>query len=191
LSVTGCNDYGKLLMQGADPDVSVRAVFRPLLSTTLLLVTATLAPSSHAQTTPEQVAELRTSSLLKQLEHIAASRDMRPCEALARFGQFKPFEGALDPWGQRIVFGCENDTLRVQSPGPDGQLGTADDIVSGSRAVALGTPRAARTAAPTAASAQATAAASGGRRSNRGAGGVLLFLVAGLVAWVVVSDSQS
>jgi hypothetical protein len=167
-------------------------VFRPVIALACFISVLGISAPSTAATTPEQIAALRTGSLLKQLEHIATAREMGPCEALMRFSRVKPFDGALDPWGYKIVYGCENGRIRVQSVGADGALGTSDDIISGSSDVPLGLrplraarkPPVAKPAAPNETDASAE------RLKRRGAGALFLF-VAGLVAWVVVSESRS
>ena len=35
-----------------------------------------------------------------------------------------------DPWGRNLVFDCGDDHATVVSPGPDGELGTDDDVTA-------------------------------------------------------------
>ncbi len=45
-------------------------------------------------------------------------------------GDYSNFDIRHDPWGNRYVIACDERDAIVISPGPDGRLGTADDIFS-------------------------------------------------------------
>ncbi len=85
---------------------------------------------------PPDDAAQRTAIELKHLAYEAfpawlASDPRRVCPtSLADLADFASHPEMLDAWGWHLVMRCEQQHFVVGSPGPDGMLGTDDDIWS-------------------------------------------------------------
>jgi hypothetical protein len=147
------------------------------------IILAIATPSIAGAQTPtiEDRAQRRTDALLQQLTHVAEARGITPCQAYERFHTVRPFEGALDPWGRPIEFECRNGVLVVRSAGSDAKIGTRDDVVSGALPGVTDLPTAE-------ASATSPRSAAPCRIPFLP---LTLFFVAGIAAWVLVSDLRS
>lgn len=65
-----------------------------------------------------------------------ATRDPDRCPTLAELvgdRVLDPSTAQLDPWGHPYAIACGTDGVGVRSSGPDGQGGTADDVVATNR----------------------------------------------------------
>jgi hypothetical protein len=51
-----------------------------------------------------------------------------------------PWLSTCDPWGHRVAFIPRGDEFELRSAGPDGAIGTADDLVQGGRFIVKATP---------------------------------------------------
>lgn len=100
-----------------------------------MAVAVALTPQARAHTTACEKAKVALSTLDGSLRlHLAEHGKLPPQQewisALVRARAIRGIEDARDPWGYDYVFlpGHGND-YDLRSVGPDGELGTDDDLV--------------------------------------------------------------
>ena len=88
--------------------------------------------AAETQSWPEPAAraEYRLTMLAERLTGFVRDKQKRPLR-LFEFADSVaevPWLSTCDPWGHRVVFNPRGDEFELRSAGPDGVIGTADDI---------------------------------------------------------------
>lgn len=71
-----------------------------------------------------QIAVVRSAAQMYRLDKPSAC----PTAATLRAEGFVDAKAESDPWGHPLAISCEGNSVTVIVPGPDGKVGTADDI---------------------------------------------------------------
>lgn len=71
-----------------------------------------------------QIAVVRSAAQMYRMDNPTGC----PTTATLRAEGFVDAKAERDPWGHPLAISCEGREISVISPGPDGQVGTSDDI---------------------------------------------------------------
>ena len=122
-----------------DPVLLTRGCVRELCDLSLLvgsvalILWGTMAPGLGAMSREVRIvnAHLAAGTIAKAAELSFALADST-CPTLDRLVTERFIDGSKtsDPWGHQLAVACDGGEVAVSSAGPDGELGTGDDISS-------------------------------------------------------------
>jgi hypothetical protein len=78
--------------------------------------------------------ELARATLKEHADAIGpwtADHEGKTCPTWDELDHYVHFKGAQDPWGHAYVVSCDGGKIVVLSAGPDGKVGTEDDVRTG------------------------------------------------------------
>lgn len=107
-------------------EIMIVVIIMALIATAVGMAVLPALTSSRIEQTRSDAATMQGAVTA----YLATGGDGCPSSAeLAASGVLNASTRGRDAWDNEFVIECDGDQIRVSSPGPDGQLGTGDDVM--------------------------------------------------------------
>jgi general secretion pathway protein G len=121
--------FRRLLARGAAGmtliEIMVVVIIMGLIASAVGFGVFRMLARAKIRTAEQEVSRIRSAIQLYQHDH---SDQCPTIDQLVADGQLDRSASTNDPWGHAFAIACDGDNITVQSAGPDGRPGTADDI---------------------------------------------------------------